>query len=460
MKMEATFIEKLADFYNQVEIEGIPEKVVQKTRLSFLDYLFCYTAGFQNSSLKAPIQAFVRSRVTEKSASLLLTKLKLNCDLAALASSSLSHSVELDDGHRFGTAHPAVVVFPSSFAIAEKKGSTVSEFIRASAIGYDLMLRLSRSINPAHLKRGFHSTSTTGPLGSAASMTSLLRLDTKTSAHAYSLALLTSSGIQEMLHSHPESKSLQVGWACQSGMIAAEMAAMGARGPRSVLEGEHGWLRAMTDSFNEAGLLSELGDRWEILQTYTKLYPSCRHCHPALDLCEAAWKEKLPVSKIQSIKFFTYSLGIAEVGQIEAPKDKDEAMFSLPFTASVVLHKGSLSYSDLTTYLAEPEVLRLSKMIEVFPDLEMDGRYPQERGCRLEIVLNDGSRLSFSNHLPKGEPETPLDEEAYLKKFVSISEPLLASDQVHRIYERVMTLPMKDPIAEAVLDCFRGGVPK
>jgi 2-methylcitrate dehydratase PrpD len=91
---------------------------------------------------------------------------------------------------------------------------------------------------------------------------------------------LQSAGLQEMLHDNPGIKTLQPGKAAMAGVLAADLARAGAKSPRTLFEGQHGWLKAMcAGEYSEDALTGDLGKRWEILLTYTKLYPTCRHCH-------------------------------------------------------------------------------------------------------------------------------------------------------------------------------------
>jgi len=99
---------------------------------------------------------------------------KMPAQNAALGMGVMAHAIELDDGHRWGTSHPAVAIMPAVLAMAEREKSSYAEILLAIVIGYDMMLRTARAINPAHLKKGFHSTGTCGSLGAAAACAKLL----------------------------------------------------------------------------------------------------------------------------------------------------------------------------------------------------------------------------------------------------------------------------------------------
>lgn len=430
--------ERLASFVFDLTYKDIPASVVRKAKLSLLDLLFVYVTGYHKGELSNSVLNFVQERTSHKESSIMLTDIKTNVDLCVLATSLISHSTELDDGHRYGTAHPASVIIPTAFAFGEKHNCSLESLIVSIVAGYDVMLRLSKSINPSHLKRGFHSTSSTGTIGSAITASCLMKLDKTQMTASMALAGLFSSGLQEMLHSHPSSKSLQVGHSAQSGANAAIFASLGIKGPLSLFEGKHGWINAFSDVFNENDLMSDLGSRWEIMNTYIKLYPTCRHCHSAIDLAIKAFNDGYTINNINRVLVKTYSVAYSEVAIIKKPKSVSEAMFSLSFAISIALNKGSLKIEDLQSYLNDQKTLSYSSVIEIVIDTSMDAKYPAERGCILELQSNSGEKIVFKTKLPKGEPEKSLTDDEYFQKFRSITEEYISEQHTYNLFDTIL----------------------
>lgn len=433
-----TLLEQLAEFYAKLGPGDIPEAVLFKARLTLLDHLGVYVAGFQHGVLVPALLAYAKGVDRRSEVSVLLTGNRTDAETAALVSGAVAHSVELDDGHRYGTAHPAVVVIPPVLAMAEKMGSSLSSVLAAIAVGYDWMLRTARAINPSHLQRGFHTTSTTGTIGSAAATAHLLGFDSKKMANSVSIAALLSSGIQEMLHSNPAIKAFQVGRSAQAGILSADMVNLGALGPRSVYEGEHGWLKAMTDHFREADLTGELGSRWEIMDTYTKLYPTCRHCHHAIDLALEWFHEGVDCERIARISICTYSVAAREVGATQMPCSVDEAMFSIRYAVALALLMGSVDMQTIPRMLADSEVSKLMAKMDLVISEAQDCAYPEERGCEMELVFDDGRSIVKKTRLPKGEPDTPLTAQEVRAKFLQITKPLLDRHQGEEIWSGII----------------------
>lgn len=450
MKAGNTLSEILSEFYSCLKGYNLNANVVQKAKLALLDYLFVYVAGYQKGVLKNTIFKYASNRIRNKESTIFLSGIKADAEIATLVSGLIAHSVELDDGHRYGTAHPAVVVIPAALAIAEKENASFNDLIKAIIIGYDFMLRLSKSINPSHLKRGFHSTSTTGTIGAAAAAASLMKFDASDFSHAIAIAALLSSGLQEMLHGNPSIKAFQVGRSAQSGLLAAQFVTYGGKGPASIFEGQHGWIKAMSDVFDKTALLDELGERWEIMNTYTKLYPTCRHCHHAIDLAIQAFQTGLTIDKIEKVRIKTYTVGIAEVGIIKRPQNLEDAMFSLAYSIAIAFTKGFVTLDYLGEFLSEESLLSFSERIEIFPDTDMDSRYPAERGCIMELITNDGELYTYKTHLPKGEPDTPLSKDEYLNKFKAITTGLFHPRFVEEVFDITMNYPDKPGFVESI----------
>ncbi len=433
-----TLLTRLADFYAPLEPGDIPKEVMEKARRVLMDFLCETAAGFKEGELAAICNAYAREIGGREEATILCDGAKVPAPGAAMAMGVMAHSIELDDGHRWGTSHPAVAVIPAVLALGEKRGASFPEILKGVVIGYDVMLRAARAINPSHLKRGFHSTGTCGTLGAAAGCASILALPADRFAYAVSMGGLQSAGLQEMLHDHPGIKPLQPGKAALAGVLASELALRGAKSPRTLFEGHHGWFKAMcAGECSEEALTGELGRRWEILLTYTKLYPTCRHCHAAIDLArEARSALRCTEREVESVSVRTYRLGIVEVGQIFLPDTFEEAMFSMPFSLAVALRKGNVTLQDYTPELLRDEELRrVAAAVTIDEDERMNAVYPEERGAWLRLVLKDGRSFEKAVPVARGEPENPVTDGDLTEKLTAMLAPYYPPEFVEGLWK-------------------------
>ena len=84
------------------------------------------------------------------------TQLRLSAPHAALANGALVQSFELDDVHRQGVLHVGAVALPPLFAIAEMRGMTGQDFLRAAVAGFEIGPRVGMCMGPQHLVQGWH----------------------------------------------------------------------------------------------------------------------------------------------------------------------------------------------------------------------------------------------------------------------------------------------------------------
>ena len=452
-----TLLTQLADFYASLCPGDIPENVLEKARRVLMDFLCETAAGFHEGELASISIDYARETGGREEATILCDGSKVPAPWAALAMGIMAHSIELDDGHRWGTSHPAVAVIPAVLAMGEKTNSSFPEILKGIVIGYDAMLRAARSINPSHLKRGFHSTGTCGSIGAAAGCASILGLGSEKFAYAISMGGLQSAGLQEMLHDHPGIKPLQPGKSALAGVLSAEFASRGAKSPRTLFEGEHGRFKAMcAGEYSEIALTGVLVKRWEILLTYTKLYPTCRHCHAAIDLVREARKVlECTERDVDSIHVKTYRLGIVEVGKIFLPSTFEEAMFSMPFSLAVALRKGNVTLQDYTPeLLADKELRRVASSVTIEEDEGMNALYPEERGAWMRLVLKDGRSFEKGIPVAKGEPENPVTDMDLREKLTAMLAPYYPEDFVSGLWDICVASGPGDAGYRNIIDHF------
>jgi len=452
-----TFASLLGGFYASVNFGSLPEAVVLKARRVLVDFLAVLAVGIK----LGPISPIL-SRYFEKIGGIEeATALGINKKFPAINTSfcmgAIGHSVELDDGHRFGTCHPAVAVIPAALTVGERNQKSFKEIITAIVKGYDIMLRVTRSINPSHLNRGFHTTGTTGVFGSAIACAHLLGMNSLDTTYCLSLAGLQSCGLQEMLHDHPSIKPIQAGRAANAGVMAGDLVMLGAKSPRTLFEGKHGWLKAMCDQYSEEALIGELGQRWEILYTYTKLYPTCRHCHPAIDLA-IAMRGQLngDLSEIGAINVKTYSVALSEVAEKVVPSNFEEALFSMPFSLAIALREGDVGLHHFSqANLRDESLIKLAKKVHISLDKEMDSNYPLHRGAILQIILNDGKSFEKQTQLPKGEPELPLTDDELFGKVNRITSPFYQDVFSKRLWQIVVDSNIDQVQYAEIIELFK-----
>jgi 2-methylcitrate dehydratase PrpD len=200
----------------------------------------------------------------------------------AFVMAGLTHILETDDLHRASVTHPGCVVVPAVLALGARQKVGGRALLTAVLHGFEAMCRIGNSVGRAHYKI-WHNTATCGPFGSAMAAATLLQLTDEECVHALGNAGTQSSGLWEFLDSGAMSKHLHAGRAAESGITATELAALGFTGPPAILEGDKGFFAAACPDAVPSAVCADADADWQLRQTSIKLWPSCRHTHPAID---------------------------------------------------------------------------------------------------------------------------------------------------------------------------------
>lgn len=438
-----TTLDTFADFFHGTGYEDIPAPVIHRARWLMLD-LMGVTVGGLRMTMPRVLGEYLAGLGGKAEAALIGHGIRVPAIHAALGNGSYGHALDMDDGYRYGGVHSGVATIPAAMAMAEARGSSGRELLRAIVLGYEIINRLSRAMNPSHLGRGFHTTGTLGALGAAAACAVLCELDRNGIRNALGLAALQGAGLLEVLHAGAMAKPIHPGKAAMAGVLSAEMAARGVEGPASALDGQKGLFRAMADQVDHARIFDGLGQEWTLLDQYIKFHAACRHIHPAIDaLLNLQSAHGLHIDDIDSFHVNTYPVAISFCGTEGAQDTAEGAKFSLPSSLALAARFGDAGEERFAPQVLQDEaVSALAPRVTWSTSSRWADAYPRERGATLTVHMKNGRRFDETVVLPKGEPENPASEADLLGKFQrntaslstslrdELSETLLVLDQV------------------------------
>jgi len=429
-------------FATEIQFEDLPPEVVLQTKKSILDFLGVALIGSTTEVAGIVFDYFSESG-GKPEAILLGKKRRVPAIHAALINGIFAHALELDDGHRWSGIHPGSPTIPAALAAAELSATLGKELIVATVVGYEITLRIGKAINPSHLLRGFHSTGTVGPFGAAAAAGRILGLDSERMIQALGLAGLHASGLLQVMHEGGMAKPFNPGRAASGGLLSAQMAMKGIMAPEHILEGEKGFLRAMSDKTEAKWLTDGLGTRFEISKIYFKIHSSCRHTHPAIDALLKILRQELPdPNRIERIRVETYPVAIQFCGHElgEGTLTTADAKLSLPFSLALAAFNGSCDTDVFNQReLARAEVRGLAERIELAASEKWENLYPEKRGASVSVWIN-GRVLKSEVDLARGEPEDPISTDELYKKFQTNATQVIPIEQAQRLQEVIMDL--------------------
>lgn len=364
---------------------------------------------------------------------------------AALVNGALGNVFELDDVHREALLHPGDVVVPAAWAVAQREGADAPALLDAVVRGYEAAVAIGRLAGPPHY-RHWYSSASCGVYGAAAACANLLGLDEDQTVDALAQAGMQSAGPWQCREEHGFSKQLAAGRAAQSGVLAADLARAGLRGPAYILEGPHGWLRATgaaLDGIEAAGRAwSSAGMRWQIHDVSHKPWPACRHVHPALGAALALRRDLPDLQDVASVEVRTYAAALAFADRPE-PRTPHEARFSLQHVVAVALARGDLGLADTQPgALSDPALAALRRRVKVSLDARHEAAYPARFGASLIARLaSHPEPRQVDTDAALGDPECPLPAAAVRAKGVRLLESSgLAPAQAEHLAQATLAL--------------------
>jgi 2-methylcitrate dehydratase len=102
----------------------------------------------------------------------------------------------------------------------------------------------------------------------------------------------------------------------------------------------------------------------------------------------------------------------------------------------------------------DPLIRQVLARTEVVPDAELNRLYPAKFPARVTITLDDGTKLTETVLLPKGDPGAPLSDDELEAKYRDNAEPLLGKVGAAALRDAIWRLDDAPDVAELVR-CMR-----
>lgn len=413
-----TIVQRFGSYICRVKYKDLPADVIHQAKLLTLDLLGVSIAGLKSDFPRMMVD-YLTSLGGVKEATLLGSRGKVPAMHAALGNGSCGHALEMDDGYRFGGVHTGVAVIPAALAYAEANKRDGKSFLLAVVMGFEIVNRLSKAMNPSHLNRGFHTTGTLGVFGAAAACGVIAGLKEKEMVSALAMAGLQGAGLLEILNDGTMVKPIHSGKAGMAGILSVELAKRGAKGPVTILEGNRGLFKAMADEVKLDDLFKDLGEHFYINDQYVKFHAACRHIHPAIDGILAVMREQaLKFEDIDTIAIATYPVAFSFCGEQGMPRTAEAAKMSLPYSSAIAAYFGDASNGRYTPSVVSNRKIRgLASRISTAIDEKWRRTYPQTRGATVTVQTTKRGVYTVEVPLAKGEPENRASKEDFENKY-------------------------------------------
>lgn len=422
-----------------IKYEDLPDDVVEKTKMHFLDYLGNALSAYEMSWSQMVIN--IVKQMKGEPHSTVIGDGKYPMMNAALANGTMAHGVDADDsGARPSWAHPGSCINPAAQAVAEAEDVGGKELITGILAGYEVSCRVDSSMYPGLRNRGFHATGVVGTIGATAAAGKILGLDEEQMVNAFGLAGTQAAGLEEWLTAGDMSKRLHAGKAAMNGVLAALLAREGYTGPSSVFEGKHGLLATHAESYHPKRLTEGLGAEYKILGCKFKLYACCHELCPPIRMAQQLQTEHgIKPHEVEKIR-----IGLNHItaeNQLKIAETPLHAQNHPAVAVGIALVEDKVFLKEFFECYRDPMVIQLGKLTQVYTDSEIDAIFPTKIGTRLEITTK-------TNHYTLFEEDKPPIPHSFIKeKFTALATNLITEEKAEQIIIRVQELDKLDNIS-------------
>lgn len=332
-----------------------------------------------------------------------------------------------DDNQTEMRGHPSGPLLPAVLAVAEERGASLEDMLRAFVIGFEMEVRLGPIFNPSQYEIGWHATATQGAFASAAATSVLLGSDIETTCRAFGIAASMLGGLRRNFGTM--TMSYHSGLSAAAGLKAARLAAGGFTAAPDVFDGEMSVGHALSRDWPPAGLeagLENWGKPFFIVDTgpIFKLFPTGRPTvapiEAALEVRETGAIDPADIERIVCEVSFMYPRTLIH----SRPTTGLQGKTCLQYCVASALLDGAPGLETFTdAAVRRPEVAALMDRIEVVVPPHLTAEVPAVRAqpfdqpVTVRVTGRDGTEKSGVVQHHKGMKLNPVHEADLLKKF-------------------------------------------
>lgn len=431
---------RLASYAAQLRYEHIPTEVVQRAKDCIADTVAVIVQGNDLPWSRMIVAYAQRIGSGGRSRILGAPGPMVQAPSAALANGTLAHAFESDNLTKPGAGvHPGATLVPPALAVAQERGCTGRAMITAVVAGFEVMYRIGAATHHSNERRGFHAPGTTGPFGAAIAVGRLLHLDADGLTNALGIAGSCAGGLMEFARSGTGAmvKRLHLGRAAESGVLAASLAADGFTGPRSVIEGQAGFLRVFCNEWDVAEATRGLGQTFTTMNLCLKRFPCHMTAHTAVQaVLELREEHGFSGEAVDRVTVYGDER-MATINNIAEPADIMMAQYSIPFCVALALFRDPrqpASFDD--SALTDPSIGSLCARVAI------KAADPPTRIAGASIVtieLKDGRSFTREVEQFNGTPARPLSRDELRDKFTTLMRPRYGA-QADALFDRLQNL--------------------
>ena len=439
----------VARFVTETEFSTLTAKTRANAKLHILDVLGVALAGVSTQPAVIALD-YCKGLGVSAEASVWGTDVKASVSTAAFANGLFAHALDFDDWDAFiHVGHPTSMLIGAALPLAEHIGASGKDLLHAYALGIEVICKLAANC-PNLQDRGFHSTPVWGSLGATVACASLLKLDAAKVKAALGIAASAAGGIHRQQGSMV--KPFHAGNAARNGAEAPLLAQAGFTADVAIIEAPRGFC----DTFFGPGKCD-----------YEKMIAGLSQVHflesPGMGLkwhpCSApqflAADAALHLKREHNIRYEDVAKMEVNIPPLRyarhyAPEVKTglRGKFAINYVVAVCILDGKLELATFTD-----ERVNQSQVQEAFSKVQVnyDESIPEPGPyCPVSVELKNGTKLSYTAKVAKGDPRNPMSEDEVTEKFRGNAKLAIAEKQAEALISEVKQLESVEKVKSIV----------
>jgi 2-methylcitrate dehydratase PrpD len=435
---------KLSAYMSEAGDRALPDQIVQETKYHILDTLAAMVSG---SELPPGRQAlrFARAYGGERIATVVASDILGGPIEAAMANGALAQSDETDDNYSAGGAHLGCAVVPAALALGETFGIDGTRLLRAVTLGYDVGMRAMKTILAGTVLRDTHNV--VGTFGASAAAGCVVGLNSQQMRWLLDYAAQQAGagfGAWQRDTEHMEKAFVFGTMGARNGVTAALLIQSGWTGVSDVFSGHDNFFQSYAPQSDPAGLIEQLGERYEVTQTIIKKWSTGGPIQSPLDAL-VNLRRQHPFEADQ-VKQIVVRLSTSAAPKVDNSQSPD---LCLQYLFGVMLLDKTVSFRAAhdKARMQDPAILRERAKVEVIAEEELERLLPK-RVAVVEVTLADGTHLSERNDMVRGTPEDPMSKDEIIAKARDLVTPVLGAETCTKLIEKVFWLEQLKDVRE------------
>lgn len=423
-----------------------PAVVQQEAVRAFLNWLGCALGGSQETAVKLALQLAVELG-SGAQATVLGDERRVDIASAAALNCMSSSILAFDDAHLATVTHPSGPVCAAALAFSETQSISGREFLNAIIIGIEIQCRLANILvlPPSKFNVGFYVSGLTAPIGVAATIGRLMRLDEQRMNWALGLAASQASGFRAThgtmtAHFRPAH-------ATRSGVIAAKLAALGFTGDDQSLEAKKGFLDVYSSGADVNAGMAGLGEKYELLANSYKPYPCGIVIHPTLDACFELVNQLDVSDRVCEVTLKVHPLALSLTG-VRSPRTPLESHVSLFHWAAAALVRKSAGVAEMQdACINDPLVAELREKIIAVADEQLGSDQ-----AVIEARLSSGRSIRAHVTEVRGSKTKPLTNGELEEKFHSLASTWIPDARIEQMIDTCRRIKELTDVGSSIRD--------